>query len=116
MKKSQKVKQAGAVPGAPIKNSPAMMTVFGNIAERRGAQRALAWKATSVNLAHPVPDNNRKLRVLSVALGQVAEAVELRELSESVASQEELSYALTDLAAHCVAWLELLDGQGKGGS
>lgn len=103
---------------APLwKNSPAMLEVFARIAAERIRQRELfhAGKLT-FDCASPVTDNDRKLRVLTEELGEVAQAIDQLERcgrrAASVFAREDLQTELVQVAAVAVAWLESLEGAG----
>jgi NTP pyrophosphatase (non-canonical NTP hydrolase) len=102
---------------AKIFNSPAMMSVFEQIAAERVRQQELlrAGKFT-YTAASPVADNNRKLRILVEEVGEVAEAIDhLEQLNHNSPAakrqREHLREELIQVAAVAVAWLEALEGK-----
>ena len=93
-------------------NSPHFLTVIEKIARHRTRQRQ-EFKAGIVplDLGHTTPSDDRKLRQLTDSLGKVAEAVADSEAKNSLNTREEKRYALAELAAHCIAWLESEEGK-----
>ncbi|MDE2104379.1 MAG: hypothetical protein KGL39_44485 [Patescibacteria group bacterium] len=93
-----------------IKNSPAFLTVFDRVADERLRQRALfvAGQIT-FDVGSPLPDANRKLRVLAEEVGEVAEAIDFLEEKNCAGRREHLRTELIQVAAVAVAWLESLE-------
>lgn len=103
------------VPGL-WKNSPKMLDVFARIAAERSRQRELFGTGKiSFDCASPVPDANRKLRVLVEEIGEVAEVIDFHENAESERERkyqrDELQKELVQVAAVTVAWLESMEGR-----
>ena len=98
------------------KNAPAMLTVFARIANERSRQRELfhAGKIT-FDCASPLPDANRKLRVLVEEVGEVAQEMDrlenLRDGRAACFAREDLQEELVQVAAVAVAWLESLEAK-----
>lgn len=92
------------------KNNPAMLEVFAKIAAERDRQRQLfhAGKIT-FDCASPLPDPNRKLRVLTEEVGEVAQ--ELDRLEHCKDRRGDLETELIQVAAVATAWLESLNGK-----
>ena len=99
----------------PAKNSPAMMEVFAAIARERVRQRELLLAGNiTFDVASPIPDDNRKLRVLVEEVGEVAEAMDRLEQNAPNKRQHRIARAnireeLIQVAAVAVAWLESLE-------
>lgn len=105
-----------------VKNSPAMLEVFAKIAAERVRQRELfaAGKIT-FDCASVFPDDNRKLRVLIEAVGEVAQDLDrlegCRDNRAARFEREDFEKDLVQVAAVAVAWLESLqDGAKTGGA
>ena len=92
------------------------MTVFERIAQERVRQRELYLTGEiTFEVASTVPDNNRKLRVLTEEVGEVAEAIDFLEDDDTKVRREHLRTELVQVAAVAVAWLEALEAPTKGG-
>jgi hypothetical protein len=93
-----------------------MMSVFGKLAAERSRQKLLlrAGKIT-FDCASVIPDPNRKLRVLTEEVGEVAQELDRLERCASAKTkarvQARLQTELTQVAAVCVAWLESMEVQ-----
>jgi len=89
-----------------VKNSPAMMIVFGAIADERLRQRQLLREGKILfNCDSPIVDLDRKLRVLMEEVGEVAREVDHIERGSEIA-RAKLRTELTQVAAVATAWLE----------
>lgn len=87
-----------------------MMDVFADIASHRKLIRQEFLRGNvKIDMASPVHDDNRKLRVLIQAVGWVGKAVSLVENNDCPAQREQLAFMLNQLAAQTVAWLEALE-------
>lgn len=101
------------------KNNPAMLDVFAKIAAERDRQRGLfhAGKIT-FDCASTLPDPNRKLRVLTEEVGEVAQELEKLESCRDRRGErfviEDLETELVQVAAVAVAWLESLQTKKAG--
>jgi hypothetical protein len=101
----------------PNKNTPAMMDVFALIAAERTRQRELfAANKITFDVAAPLPDVNRKLRVVVEEIGEVAQEIDhleqLKPNSKAAAAvRARLRTELVQVAAVCVAWLESFEVQ-----
>ena len=83
--------------------------VFTRITAERERQNILLRQGKLLfNCSSPVVDPRRKLRVIVEELGEVAQAVDWLEASESKANREHLIEELIQVAAVAVAWLEAL--------
>ncbi len=107
---------------AKLKNSPVIMAVFERIAQERSHQRELFLNGQIMfDVSSAVPDPNRKLRVLTEEVGEVAQEIELLEKfsltgeggkarAKGLAVRtEKLRDELVQVAAVAVAWLESLE-------
>lgn len=96
-----------------MKNSPAMMEVFAAIAAERVRQRELfAAGRITFDAASPIPDDNRKLRVLVEEVGEVAQELDNLEATNHSKKlvRANLRAELVQVAAVAVAWLESMEG------
>ena len=118
-------------PESTVKNSPAMMIVFGAITDERLRQRELLRAGRILfNCDSPIVSDERKLRVLVEEVGEAAFEIDQlesrtqgrREKIESYLRRRALLVArlqteLTQVAAVAVAWLEYFEtlsgGRGK---
>lgn len=105
------------------KNTPAMLNVFALIAQERIRQRELFHQGKiTFDVASPIPDANRKLRVLTEEIGAVAQELEKLEAARDRRAlkfiTEDLREELVQVAAVAVAWLESLEevSPQKGGA
>lgn len=101
-----------------IKNSPRLMEVFEMVAaERIHQKRLLAGGVILFNCDSPIVDDDRKLRILTEELGEVANALDRLEkaLAKKIrqgdtgaikAARNHLQTELIQVAAVAVAWLE----------
>jgi hypothetical protein len=95
------------------KNNPAMLEVFARIAAERDRQRQLFQTGEiTLDCGSPLPDPNRKLRVLLEEIGEVAQELDKLEGCADRRSErfviEDLETELVQVAAVAVAWLESL--------
>lgn len=86
-----------------IKNSPDFMGVIELLAKHR-LETPEIMEAPAV-----LASENRKLRELTKSLGHLAETVEVRESKRNRNSFGELRFALLEISAASVAWLEALE-------
>jgi hypothetical protein len=98
---------------AKIKNSPRMMEMFEAIAQERIHQkRLLAGGAILFNCDSPIVDDDRKLRILTEKLGEVAQAIDRiekinpKQKALLKVAKNHLRAELKQVAAIAVAWLE----------
>lgn len=102
---------------APLwKNTPRMLEVFALIAAERVRQRELFHQGKiTFDCASVIPDPNRKLRVLTEELGEVAQELEKLEAAKDKRATrfitEDLRDELVQVAAVAVAWLESMEGE-----
>jgi hypothetical protein len=78
-------------------------------AERRRQRELLRAGKFTLDVAHPTPDETRKLRILTEELGEVAEAIDRLEGCPKSALRirhSALVAELTQVCAVAVAWLE----------
>ncbi len=95
-----------------IFNSPLMMNVIERVAQERHRQNTLFAEGNiSFTCASRIADPNRKLRVLVEEVGEVAEAIDILELTKAgrKAAIKHLRDELTQVAAVAVAWLESME-------
>ena len=97
-----------------IRNSPHFMNVMARVAQERVRQQELfrGGKFT-FTCASTTADDNRKLRVLTEEIGEVAEAIDRIENSKSnhQPARDHLRDELVQVAAVACAWLECLEAQ-----
>lgn len=98
------------------KNNPAMLDVFAKIATERDRQRRLFHTGKiTFDCASTLPDPNRKLRVLTEEIGEVAQELDrleaLRDRRGERFVLEDLETELVQVAAVAVAWLESLQAK-----
>ncbi len=80
------------------------------LAERQRQRQLFVDRKITFDVASPVPDTNRKLRVLIEEVGEVAQELDhLEQLPGSKPAQKRLREELTQVAAVAVAWLESLE-------
>lgn len=96
-----------------------MLEVFAKIAAERQRQRQLFYEGRiSFDCASPLPDPNRKLRVLTEEIGEVAQELDRLEACRGPRAEkfvrEDLETELIQVAAVAVAWLEALQTKTKG--
>jgi hypothetical protein len=101
-----------------MKNSPAMLDVFALVARERARQRDLYRTGRiSFDCGSPIPDLNRKLRVLVEEVGEVAQDIDRLEDSRDARGRkfilEDLEKELVQVAAVAVAWLESLQPKSQ---
>jgi len=103
-----------------FKNAPAMLAVFERIAQERLRQKQLL-KAGRIlfNCDSPIVSDDRKLRVATEELGEVAREIDLIEQVRSGRRMQHsptvgLVNEITQLAAVCVAWLETFENTARG--
>ena len=100
------------------RNSPAMLSVFARISAERGRQKLLYLTGKiTFDCASTLPDPNRKFRVLTEELGEVAKELDkleqLRDRRGEKFVLEDLRDELVQVAAVAVAWLESLEIQNS---
>ena len=102
-----------------IKNSPVMMAVFERIAQERLRQRELLREGKILfNCDSPIVSDDRKLRIATEELGEIAKAIDDVEFTGGKSkyhTHEDIRTELTQLAAVCVAWLESFENPISGG-
>ena len=105
-----KTKMADGRSKMAAKNSPAMMAVFERIAQERLRQRELLRDGKiHFNCDSPIVSDDRKLRIATGELGEIARAIDDVEFTAGKSkyhTHEDVRTELTQLAAVCVAWLE----------
>jgi len=97
-------------------HSAKLYRLLDQVAAERVRQRAdvQAGPPTEIDLANPRTENDIKLRILSIALGDLATTIDVMDLSQdqsasayrSAILRAELAEKLIQLAAHAVAWCE----------
>ena len=99
--------------GALLKNSPRIKAVFARFAqERLRQQRLFAEGRIKFNVASPVTNNDRRLRVATEELGEVARAIDCIENADptnKAAWRLHLQDELIQLGAVVTAWLESME-------
>jgi hypothetical protein len=89
------------------------MDVFERIAQERVRQQELLRSGKiTFSCSSPIVDDNRKLRVLTEEVGEVAEAIDALENKNDRKRFDHLREELVQVAAVAVAWLEAMEVTG----
>lgn len=77
--------------------------------ERLRQKKLFKDKLLSFDCSSPVVSHDRKLRVATEELGEIAQTIDRLETSDCAHRREHLKTEITQLAAVCVAWLESME-------
>lgn len=97
-----------------LQNSPRLAAVFERVAAERLRQKQLLREGRiGFNCDSPVVDENRKLRILTEEIGEVARELEHLENNKGFFTEKKirgcLRNELTQVAAVACAWLEQME-------